>query len=203
MKYFFINTLGEVDGERAILDGAPRELGLEYYRPARGLPVADLFPEDARIVMSKKYKGVKLDSLLGNTKSYLIVKQPVRKVIEAHCAKAAIEYLPFTLYNQKKRVQSKDYVIVNPIGTVDCLNLDESEIEYLDEPGDAYHGSVVGVDRFVLDPARLKDAPALFRIKEQPSEYVINEKLAAAFEKEGFTNIVLTEIEMAERKKRR
>jgi len=202
MKYFFIDTLGEVDGERAVLDSAPRELGLEYYRLAEGVRIGKAYPADARIYMSKKYRGVKLDSLLGNTKSYLIVKRPVIEVIEAHSADADIEYLPFTLFNQKKRVQSKDYFIVNPVGTLDCLNLESSEIEYLDAKDEPSHGAVVAVEKFVLDPGKLARAPALFRIKEEPDRYVINEQLADAFGKAGFTNILLTEIEQQKRKSR-
>jgi hypothetical protein len=202
-RYFLINTLGDVDGERAILDKPPEGLGLRFHRPARGLKTADVYPKDARIRMSKRYRGVKLDSLIGNTNGYLIVKKPVQDVIEATCESVEIEYLPFTLYNQKNRVQSTEYVIVNPIGSLDCLNLKASEIEYLDEPGDPYHGEVVDVEKVVLDPGKLgRKTPALFRIKEKPNQYVISEELAEAFKKKGFTNIILTEIEQQDGKAR-
>jgi hypothetical protein len=200
MKYFFIDTLGEGGTEWAVLDTPPAALGLSYYRPADGSPMGDQYPEDVELVMSKKYPGVRLGSLLGNTLGYLIVDGEMRKTIEAHSAGAEIEYLPFTLRDPKGRVRSEDYTIVNPIGVVDCLNLDASEVIYLDEPGDEYHGSVVDVETYVLDPKKLEGAPALFRVKERPDAYVVNEKLAKAFEKSGFANVVLTVIEQQKSK---
>jgi uncharacterized protein DUF1629 len=202
MKYFLLDTLGDVDGERAVIDRAPEDLGLQYYRLAKGVRIGDLYPDDARVLMSKKFQGLKLDSLLGNTKGFLIVKVPVKEAIEAHCADDDIEYLPFTLYNLKKRVQSKDYFIVNPIGTVDCLNLEASVIKYVDKPGDPSHGAVVNVKKYVFEPKKLKRAPALFRVKEKPTRYVVNEQLASAFDKAKFSNISLTEVEQAEGKAR-
>jgi hypothetical protein len=195
MKYYFIDTLGNLDDEWCLLDAPPEDMGLAYYMPAEGERVGDEYPSDAKIYMSEEYPGIKLGSLIGHTESYLIVSRAVKEVIEAHCMDVEIEYLPFTLYNHKKRVHSREYFIINPIGTIDCLNLDASEIEYFEEEGDPYDGAVVDVDKFVLDRKKLEGAPALFRIREDPGEYVINEKLARAFRERGFTNIQLDKIE--------
>jgi hypothetical protein len=196
VKYYFVETLGSSDsGSNCILDNIPVGLGLAGYMPAKGERVGSEYPEDAKIYMDDEHPGIRIGSLIGNTNSYLIVATAVKEIIAVQCANVDIEYLSFTLYNHKKREHSKDYWIINSIGTRDCLNLDLSEIEYFNEPGDPYDGAVVSVDRFVLDPAKLKDAPALFRIKEEPREYVINETLAKIFQEQGFTNIRLTEIE--------
>ncbi len=195
MKYFFIDTLG-ISGEGwCFLDTIPVGLGLSGYMPAKGQRVGNDYPEDAKTYMSDEYTGIRLASLIGNTRSYLILATAVKEIIAAQCVGLDIEYLPFTLYNHKKREHSKDYWIVNPIGTRDCLNLELSEIKYFNKPGDAYHGAVISVRKHVLDPAKLKDAPALFRIKEGPREYVINETLANIFRERSFTNMRLTEIE--------
>jgi hypothetical protein len=192
MKYFFIDTLGELDDSNlCILDKPPQGLGVKYYRMSKGKKIGNYYPNDAKIYMSDENPGTKLASLIGNTKSYLIVSNAMKEVIEKYCSSCEIEYLPFILYNHKKRVHSKDYFIINPIGTCDCLNLKASQIEYLD-------GEVVGVDRFVLDPRRLEDAPAIFRIKEAPRKYVINEELAKNLEERGFTNVILEEIQQKE-----
>lgn len=196
MKHYFIKTLGRSTTEGwCVLHAPPEGLGVSDYRLAEGDPIGSRYPSDARIYMSDESSGIRLGSLIGNTKSFLIVATVVKEVIEQHCAGVEIEYLPFTLYNHKKREHSRDYWIVNPIGTRDVLNLKASEIEYLNKPGDPYHGAVVGVDKFVLDSKKLKDIPALFRIKEAPSKYVINELLAQAFQERQFTNMLLKEIE--------
>ncbi|WP_437541482.1 DUF1629 domain-containing protein [Sorangium sp. So ce367] len=195
MKYYFIDTLGELTGGYCILASPPEGLGLSYYRMAKGEPIQDKYPEDARIYMSEKMPGIKVPSIVGNTHNYLITSKPAKDEIAAHCQGVEIEVLPITLYNHKKRPHPGEYFIINPIGTRDCLDLGASAIEYLDEPGDPYHGAIVGVDRFVLDPQKLVAAPALFRVREDPNKYVVDERLAGALRALGLTNLVLTEVE--------
>ena len=69
---------------------------------------------------SQKNPGVKLPSLIGNTISYLIVNAEMKDTIIEYCPEdeVDIEILPFTLINHKKRVHSKDYWIINPIGYI-------------------------------------------------------------------------------------
>ncbi|MBW2661812.1 MAG: hypothetical protein JRD93_07465 [Deltaproteobacteria bacterium] len=188
MRYFFVETLGKLGNPNlCILSRPPDGLGVKSYRMAKGKKIGVHYPKDAIIYMDDEHPGIKIESLIGNTKGYLIVSREMKECIEEHCTFCEIEYLPFTLYNHKKRVHSQDYFIINPIGTFDCLNLKASQIEYLD-------GEVVGIDNFVVDPRKLEKPPALFRIKEDPRRYVINEELAKAFEEKGFTNVLLKEI---------
>jgi hypothetical protein len=195
MKFFLVDTLGEGDDDALVLDQRPVGMKEAGFLIPEGERVGDKFPKDARMNMSSRYDGFRLDSLIGNTIDYLILSRDAKEVVEEHCKGAEIEYLPFVLYNLKNRVQSGDYFIVNPIGGVDCLNSAASDITYLDAPGEPEHGEIVDIDTFVFDPGKLKNAPALFRVEEQRTAYVISEKLADAFQQRGFTNIVLTEIE--------
>ena len=191
MKYFTIDTLGNLNDPRlCVLDEVPEGVGIKYYCMMKGKRIGADYPADAKLYMSDKYTGIKLSSLIGNTKSYLIVCGEMKDVIDSHCS-AEVEYLPFTLYNHKKRIHSKNYFIVNPIGALDCLNLEASKIKY-------FKDRVVSVDKFVLDPKKLANAPSLFRIKEDPTEYVINQQLANAIKEGKFTNVVLREIEQVE-----
>jgi len=82
------------------------------------------------------------------------------------------EILPFTLYDHKKRVLTKDYWIVNPIGTFGCLNKEASEIKYVDK--DDAKSEVVSIRKFVFDPKKLKNAPDLFRVPERVRDYFIS-----------------------------
>lgn len=191
MKHFIIDTLGNLNDPRlCVLDEVPEGVGIKYYRMMKGKRIGGDYPDDAKIYMSDEHPGIKLSSLIGNTNSYLIVSRDLKEVIESYCS-AEVEYLPLTLYNHKKRVHSKDYFIVNPIGVLDCLNLEASKITY-------FKDRVVSVDKFVLDPKKLTNAPSLFRIKEDPTEYVVNEELANAIKEGRFTNVVLKEIEQVE-----
>ena len=117
----------------------------------------------------------------------------MRALIEEYCRGCEIEYLPITLFTSKKREQSRDYCLVNPIGNIDCLDLERSEIVY-DKGGS---GAVVSVRKFVLDPKKLERVAPLFRIREDPRNYVVTEFLAHEFAERSFTNLFISEIEVA------
>ena len=165
---------------------------------AKGKRIGDDYPDDAQIYLESLKSGTQLSSFIGNTRSYLIVNTEMKDVILEYTSQSNCEFeiLPFTLYDHKKRILSKDYWIINPIGTFDCLNKKASEIKYVDK--DDAKSEVVSIRKFVFDPKKLKDAPDLFRVPEDPTEYFISERLAKAFKEKGFTNIFLTEIEQKE-----
>lgn len=197
MRFFNIDTLGDLDDRRlCILDAVPEGIGVKYSRLARGRTIAADFPANAVIRMTPDRTGIKLASLIGNTNSFLIVHRDVKDVIAAEHHRRGdrwpIEYLPFTLMNHKGRPHSADYVLVNPIGVIDCVDLAASEIELFENDRD----KVVSIERLVLDPAKVQDAPPLFRIRETPGQYTVDEALAAALDGKGFTNIVLRPVEI-------
>ena len=195
MKYFMVDTLGD-DQDRllAFIDDPPDGLGLYTYCLTKGVPIANRYPEDAGIYLQPESPGIKLSSLLGNTQRYLIVHNDMKNIIEKYCD-CKMEILPFTLYDHKRRVLSKEYWIVNPLGTFDCVDKDKSEIVYLDNT----KADVVTVDRFVFEAQKLAEAPDLFRVPEYPTRYFISEDLAKAFQDENFTNIFLLEIDQMEK----
>lgn len=194
MRYFFIDKLKRDDPKNYFVDTNPKGLGLASWRPAEGAPIGDKWPKTPPPVYpSADSPGIKLTSFIGNTQSYLVVSSELRKVIEEHCRGREVEYLPVTLHTHKKREQSRDYCLVNPLGPVDCLDLARSKIVY----SKSGSGEVVGVDKFVLDPRKVEGVAALFRIKEDPRQYAVTEPLARAFADGKFTNLYLTEIEVA------
>ena len=194
MRYFQINNLCDTqDRSLSFISNGVKKMGLASYRPAKGKRVGDKYPENAEIHLQPENPGIKLPNLIGNTKSHLIVNTAMKDTILEYCpgGEVDIEILPFTLINHKKRVHSKDYWIINPIGTFDCVNRSASEIEFLDD-------EIVGVDKYVFDPKKLEKAPHLFRVPEDPTEYFISQSLAKAFQEKQFTNIFLIEIEQSE-----
>ncbi|MFY0562402.1 imm11 family protein [Archangium lansingense] len=97
------------------------------------------------------------------------------------------------MYDHRERLYSRDYFIINPIGALDCLDEKASGVKYGEE------GSVVDIAEFVLDPAKVQNAPALFRIDKKPSKYVVDERFVQAVEAQGFTNVLLAPLRMLER----
>lgn len=192
MRYFIIETLGDdQDPKLAFIDSPPEDLGLFDYCMARGERIGDRYPAEAHIYLQNKSPGIKLSSLLGNTQSYLIVNTEMKNVILEHCIQCDLETLPFTLYNHKKRVHSTDYWIINPIGYVDCVNRQASDIRYLSSDTT----KIVAIRKFVLDPGRLENAPNIFRVPEDREKYFISEHIAKTWQEHNFSNVFLTEVE--------
>jgi hypothetical protein len=198
MKYYMLNILGNNrDKSLALITKSIVDIGLYSYCMAEGKRVGDKYPKDAQIYLQPEKPGIRLSSFIGNTKSYLIVSSEMKDVIMETCKEPddTIEILPFILNDQKKNVLSKDYWIINPVGTYDCLDRKSSEIKYLD---DDPQGEIVSVKKHVFDPRKLENAPDLFRVPEDPTEYFFSERIAKIFQEKKFTNIFLTEIIMAE-----
>lgn len=186
MRFFRLQTLGNLnDSELCLTGGPPESMEMRSYCMARGKRATPFYPTDAKVSLLQDRPGSKLSSLLGNTDRYLIVHTDMKEVIAAHCQGLEVEYLPFDLYDHRKRLYSRDYFFINPIGTHDCLDPIASGVKVGSQEG------VIHVARYVLDPKRSTHLPPLFRPKEEPSVYIVAEPLAQALREKGFTNVYL------------
>ena len=155
-----------------------------------GDPAQASWPADA-VIQLKKTSGRKLTDLLSNTRNALIASPRLRAIIEQHCKKQSIEYLPFSLLDHRGRLLSKDYVIVNPLGGFDCLDTKASEIEWDDEEP----GEVIAIEKVVLSARKVRHAPPLFRVKEDGTMYMLNSTLAIDIYNAKLTNVFWDEFE--------
>ncbi|WP_144429576.1 imm11 family protein [Myxococcus hansupus] len=190
MKFYAVNTLGDFGNEdlcllREFVDG----IGMHAWKVSKGESLRSVYPADAKIFMTPDSPGIKLCSLIGNTDSMLVAAPELRATIEKH-RQSDVEYLPFTLYDHRKRVHSRDYVIINPLGTFDCLDFKASQIIWDDEDPD----EIIRINKRVLSREKVEQAPALFRIDRDSSNYVVNEALAAELHERKFSNVTLVEL---------
>lgn len=189
MPFYRFDTLGDPNDERlCFLGDVVKGIEADDYRFRKGKPVAQIYPKNAKLFMSKEYPGVRLTSHLGNMKGMIVASKELRQAIEKHCSGADIEYLPFTLIDHKRRAYSTDYCIVNPIGGFDCVDTKASKITYNTS------GKVSFVDELVLDPRKVARAPQLFRVDIYPSLYVMGSALVDELRSAKLTNVVLTEV---------
>ncbi|ATB39509.1 hypothetical protein CYFUS_004953 [Cystobacter fuscus] len=193
MNFFHIETMGDPNDESLcflhdVVEGTARDSA----RYSLGKPLLSVYPKEPKLFMSPESRGMKLADLLGNTEGMLVVSKALRETIEKHCQGVEIEYLPFTLYDHRKRVHSQDYCIVNPIGSLDCLDEAASGVQYGSE------GSVIDIGEIVLDRNKVKDAPQLFRVKQRPSQYILGVKLAREIYDRDFTNVLWTELRFSD-----
>lgn len=190
MQFQQLTTLGDAnDLDLCFLDNFIDGINMQSWRVRSGEPLAPTFPADARLYMNMENPGIKLASFIGNTKGMLICSRELKDTVARHC-EGNIEYLPFTLYDHRRRVYSRDYFLINPLGAVDCLDLQRSDIEWDDEEP----GEVLRINSYVLDREKLKNAPQLFRVDKDPSTYVVGAALAQELSDQKFTNVILTEL---------
>jgi hypothetical protein len=190
VRFYRWLTLGNADVEQCFLSAAPKGLAARSYRLAEGTSVKDIYPESPRIDLTEENPGLRLESFVGNSKRMLVVSRPLRAVVEQYCKDQDIEYLPVHIYNHRGRLHSDEYTLINPLGTLDCADLERSEIMMME-------GEIISVDRVVLSPAKLERPPHLFRVREAPYFYILSEPLAEALKAGGFTNVVLEPMEVA------
>ena len=141
--------------------------------PTRGEKAAHLYPADARVYMSTKWKGTKLPDFVSNVESLLIVSRRVKEVIEK-INQRPIEYIPISIHDQKQKLASADYFIVNPLGCFDILDFDACDVDR-DEKGAVY-----AVHKMVFSASKMKgkQIPDLFRPKGDVTQYVISRNIA-------------------------
>jgi hypothetical protein len=193
----FFDTLGNADDPSLVfLEDFIEGIEKESWRVHEGTSLGPLVPPDPKISLRKENAGIKLASLIGNTRHMLVVSRAFKEVIESVCGTTA-EYIGISLIDHRKRVLTKDYFIVNPIGAVDCLDIARSDIVWSDDTPP----ELLRFNEHVLDRSKLTEAaPALFRMKEHSSIYVAGPRLEAAMRahQPKFTNIRWTRLRYAD-----
>src|ERR1019366_10147436 len=93
-----------------------------------GVPLLNEWPEDVVCKMSPQYpKDVKLtDNLYGG--NYAVISKRLKDKTVALAGASQVEFLPVSVLNHKKRVASKDYFVMNPVGTLDCIDIEKSGV---------------------------------------------------------------------------
>ncbi|WP_240359410.1 imm11 family protein [Pyxidicoccus trucidator] len=198
MRFRLLETMGDAnDRDLCFLTRFVEGIEGKSHFTNLGKPLSPFYPKDARIQMSPEHPGIKLSALIGNERSMLIASSGLKDAIQKHCTNE-IEYLPFTLYDHRKRAYSEDYFIINPIGTFDCLDLKASDISWSTKNPK----KILRVDEHVLDRAKMQDAPQLFRVDGDPSEYVLGRELAREIYDRKLTNILWTELRFSDEPKK-
>jgi hypothetical protein len=139
-------------------------------------------------------KGVKLSSLLGTTRNMMIAHRALRELVEERCKGVEIEYLPFALYDHRKRLYSTDYCIINPLGTLDCLDVKKTDAVWDDERPER----MSLLREPFLDRKKVAKAPQLFRILQKPAQLIVGPELGVAIGKAKLSNVTGTKLDFGD-----
>lgn len=163
----------------------------DEYEIKRGISRAKGFPKDARFEMDKRFpKQVALPDSLSNLEGMVVVSTRLKEFIEARSPRS-VEYLPVALINHKKRDCGQQYHIVNPLAIVDCIDQDDSEIEF----NEIDPTLIATVDLLVFKQKAIPKDLLLFRPKYLENAVVVRRDLAEAIKGGKFTGVSFTEID--------
>jgi hypothetical protein len=186
MNDFVIWAAGYYEGFCVI--GNPKGFAKQFLL-LDGVPLLEQWPEDVVCKMSPKYpKDIKLaDNLYGC--GYTIVSGRLRERIPAPEGGRQIEFLPVTILNHKERVASKDYYILNPVGSVDCIDIEKSGVVW-----NAIDNKIISTfAQLVLKDEAIPPGAAVFRPTYRTRTILARRSLADQLSADGFSGLYFTE----------
>ncbi|MBU6954791.1 hypothetical protein [Hahella sp. HN01] len=193
MKYFLFNCLGNRDKEEYCFTVTTPDGGVSTYDLTSGLRLSDEYPDGIEPVFLKlddRFPGLELASYIGNASNLLSFHISAANLIH-QLSECEIELVPFTLLNPKGNVHSEEYVFVNPVGAIDCVNWNETVCTR------RKNGDIANYKKIVMDKSKAKDFPNLFRIQNKSSLCVFSETIVDALMKAHHNNLVFIELEVA------
>ena len=171
--------------------GTPYSFELSSGEPAKALMKAR--GDDAmRLNVDETEGGLDLPDVVPNVDNLLVLRKRCAKQILEDFELGDHEALPVVLINSKRRIHAKDYLVINPFGTFECLDTQRSEMD-----GDEERPAVRIFGRFWLDASRIPLDRDIFRVKGLVSGYMFSERLVAFIREQGFTNFVLHEVQLS------
>ncbi len=138
-------------------------------------------PFSVEVHFDPEIPGVKLPTLIGNTRSLLMVSAQAVALFEKHLDLGDHESFPFSLVNHKGRVHSKDYVFLNPVGSHDVADPSSAFVRFRS-------GRIYKCGKWILVEAKLQGLPDLIRPCELTTVYLVSERFIALVEEHRLTN---------------
>jgi hypothetical protein len=161
------------------------------YELKKGVSRLLSFPEKAVYNMHPdRPTNTLLTDNLFNTASLIVGSRRLRDLFERH-AVPAVEYLPVTILNHKGKALGKEYYIINPVGLVDCIDVQKSKIKW--DPMDEF--MIEEVSRLVIDEAKVEPDRIVFRPKGYHWIVLVRREFAATVATEGITGVQWVELD--------
>lgn len=159
----------------------------------RGDPIASIVEKQGvdtiDFELDESRGGLDLPDLVGTNEGFLIYSKRMADALETEFSLGPHETFPARLINKKKRVHAEDYVVLNPLGQVDCLDRSRSD---MDEDGELVR--IFG--KAVLASAAVPTDRDIFRAQGVIG-YIFSQRLVEFIGQQGFTNFVFEDLLVA------
>jgi len=154
-----------------------------------GVELLNQWPENVSCRMDNEYpKDIQLtDNLFGG--DYPVISSRLKDQIAALAGASKIEFLPVSILNHTGRVASKDYFILNPLGTVDCSDIDKSGVVW--NAINATH--ISRVKQLVLKKDAVPAEAGIVRPTHLAEAILLRRSLSDRLSSDGFTGLFFRE----------
>jgi hypothetical protein len=155
-----------------------------------GVKLSDQWPKDVTCSMDSEFaKDIRLEDNLYGAMSQVISSR-LKDRIAALVATDSIEFLPVTILNHKGRVASKEYFFLNPVGTVDCIDVEKSGIVW-----NAIDKDMISrAKQLTVKAGAVPKTISLFRPAKMISTIFLRRSIADQLIGDGFTGLVFKEL---------
>ena len=179
---FFVWQHGRV-ADACVLN---RFAGLEdAFRLRQGVPLLDGLPSDVAFHMDPDFpNNLRLVDNLLNSDRAIVVSPTLRDWLEKRRI-PQVEYLPVSIIDHRGRVASADYVIVHPIGPVDCIDRDQSEFS----ESRITPGQISRFRKMVIDDRRVPADREIFRLQGFWGATLVRANLVSDLSEGAFTGL--------------
>lgn len=188
MKYWIFKISAPECG--AYLSRVPSK-GPKSFRYDEGKSLFREFPKDdaAGMYYDPDYPDdTELFDFVDNINSLIIANQKVSDVLVA-LELPNIEFLPIWLYDHQDQVASKEYAIVNVLGSVDVINMEKSTIRM----NSLIKDQVDRIKNLVLDYDKIPEDARIFRATTKLDEIFVRDDVKNAMESAGLEGCVFIE----------
>jgi hypothetical protein len=164
--------------------------GFDGYRLLMdGVRVSDKWPTTVVLRMDPDHpKDIKLADNV-HAGGNLIVSSRLKGELASLVGSSSVEFLPISIMNHKGRVASKDYFLVNPVDTIDCIDTKASEVKW----NKINPNMISRCKKLVLDEKSIPASATMFRPKFWSYLILIKRSVAASLVECAMTGLSFIE----------
>ncbi len=171
----------------------------------KGRIIEDEYPKDAHFQFHKT-EGNLLTDYVNNIYGAFMISQKLKDLLDSFdIDETVVQYLPFKLSDKKGRPFDGTFYIVNPLESVECLDIDQIAVaaknsKYYHDTPKIFHYSgiqytsdarekVLNLSFIIVDKDKIPDDKLIFRIKEIPDHIIIRNDVMQKILDSGLTGM--------------
>ena len=146
------------------------------FRLIQGVRLEPDYPDDVVLALEATSGSMKVDFLRNLWQMIVAGPRALEVLLANGVTEQDVELLPVSIRDKKGRILEERYTIVNPVVTVECLDLTRSEVSRFKS------GEIMDVDAVVVRPDAVPSHLVLFRLGEAPDRILVRDVLLKAIQ---------------------